>query len=602
MVRSGSSAARLGGLVLAVAACTAEAPPASVAPAAPDDGAEAEALLRDGARLPARAEVVAITDRLAIAASRGKDTPEAPRLALLAARLRERVWRLDRSATDAREALELYATVVEGAAGDAQACEADLRRARLAGELERDAGRLYRELFLARERQGAVAGDGDALDGCLGRLERMLEQCEPFRPNGEALAALRREATESAASLARITPPAATASATADASASPGTELPAFGGREVLVVPDAKMVKDEPVALRDVQPYSWELGGRVVLTLSAPALYDAGMLAPDAGAGRGHRLYLDIKGARIKKKEKTIEAGGLVERVRLGRRNDGTRVVLDLSREVYRRVFYLPDPFRIVIDVGTRDPAAAAAAPPPGGKRSVRRVTLDPGHGGWDGGAVGPTGLREKDVALDVAHRAAPALAAELGVETMLTRDTDVFVDLEERTARANAFQSDLFVSIHCNATENGEAEGVEIYFLDPSRELDRQALGAVARENWGARRGKTLDPSALDAQINSIVAGMSPRQTTDQSRVLADLLRKATLASLQTRFPGTHDHGVKTAGFYVLVGADMPAVLFETAFISNSDDEARLATADYRQKLADAVVNAVRAFQDGVR
>src|SRR5207247_5948670 len=124
-----------------------------------------------------------------------------------------------------------------------------------------------------------------------------------------------------------------------------------------------------------------------------------------------------------------------------------------------------PEPFRLVIDVFKEPPIAEAPTQP--GARRVRRVVLDPGHGGHDPGAIGAGGLREKDVALDVAHRAAPLVARELGISTLLTRDSDVSVPLDERVARANAFGADLFVSIHCNASEQGGGRGVMTFVLD---------------------------------------------------------------------------------------------------------------------------------------
>jgi len=251
-----------------------------------------------------------------------------------------------------------------------------------------------------------------------------------------------------------------------------------------------------------------------------------------------------------------------------------------------------------VIDLSTRAPAGPEQGPK--GKRTVRRVVLDPGHGGWAAGAVGPTGLREKDVVLDIAHRAAPALAGELGVATLLTRDTDRFIPLEERTARANAYHADLFISIHCNATEDGVASGIQIFILDPSREMDALAARVASRENATAlSAGAPYDPQALGAQIAAVAASLNVGEVTARSQRVSELLRKATLSSLAPRFVA-RDHGIKTAGFYVLIGAEMPAVLFETAFISNPDDEALLGTADFRQKLADAIVNTVRAYRDG--
>jgi N-acetylmuramoyl-L-alanine amidase len=265
-----------------------------------------------------------------------------------------------------------------------------------------------------------------------------------------------------------------------------------------------------------------------------------------------------------------------------------TRIALDLAAPVSRRVFYLPEPFRLVIDV-SRDAAATPVAE--AGPRRVRRVVLDPGHGGHDPGALGLAGLREKDVVLDIAHRAAPLLARELGIATLLTRDADVFVPLDERVARANAFSSDLFVSIHCNASESAGSRGVMTFVLDASR--DDLAARVAARENAAS--------AEASAEVANVMSHVLDRASLLRSNHLAELLQRASVASLSPHYSEVLDQGVKSAGFYVLAGARMPAVLFETSFISNPAEERRLDTADYRQKMADAIVNAVRAFRDGL-
>lgn len=559
-----------------------------------DDREEAERWLDVDAELPKRAEVVALTNRLAIAASEEDDVARRVEARLLAARLRERVWRYDGAAGDGREALELYRQVIEEAPAGT-ACEAELARTQLVGEMGRDATALYAEAYLALERVSDAEGDDEALEACLRKLRTLQLRLEAFRPTGEAWHELQRRGAALAGRSDEVAAPAPSSSAAV-------VEAPPAGKEQVVVVPDPSIVQAK-TKLMGVQPYSFPKGGRVVLQLDAPAAYEVGMLAPDANAGRGHRLYLDLVGTRFRKLKREQSLEGLITGIRLGKRKGGTRVVLDLAGPIERRIYYLPQPFRVVVDVAAerapRPQVEAAVAPGKPTPRPVRRVVLDPGHGGWDAGAVGPTGLREKDVVLDIAHRAAPALASELGIDTMLTRDTDVFVELDERTARANAFQADLFVSIHCNATENGEAQGYEVFVLDPSRRQNRASLAAVARENH--RRGHgSLAPEELDAQLAVIARGLRPTNTTASSRLFAQLLLRSTQASLASRYPGAEDHGLKTAGFFVLVGAHMPSTLFETAFISNPNDESSLATADYRQKLADAIVNAVRAYRDG--
>ena len=196
--------------------------------------------------------------------------------------------------------------------------------------------------------------------------------------------------------------------------------------------------------------------------------------------------------------------------------------------------------------------------------------------------------MKEKDVTLDIAHRVAPVLARELGIVTMLTRDVDRYVAWEERAARANAFHADLFVSIHCNASESPASRGVQSYVLDASRDESSQRV--AARENM----------APASAQIGDVVTDLRSGHLSGESVRLADLLQRTTMASLAERFGDTPNGGVKAAGFYVLLGAEMPSVLFEVSFISNPTEEARLATADYRQKIADGIANAVRAYRDG--
>jgi N-acetylmuramoyl-L-alanine amidase len=247
-------------------------------------------------------------------------------------------------------------------------------------------------------------------------------------------------------------------------------------------------------------------------------------------------------------------------------------------------VFYLPEPYRVIIDIARHPPGATAR-----GQRLVARVALDPGHGGSDPGAIGPSGVREKDVTLAIARKIAPVLARE-GMQVVLTRDDDRFVSLEERTARANSFGADLFVSVHCNAAENRGKRGVETYMLDTAR--DEMAGRIAAREN--------ATSAAAGAEIGSILASMRLADQSARSGRLADLVERAALASLRGTYPDAVDGGVHTAGFYVLVGARMPGVLFETSYISNAREEARLASDDYQQRLADGIVNAVKAYREG--
>lgn len=554
--------------------------------------ARAQAMLAPDVALPERAEIVALADALAIASARHGKTAEGGRLATLAAELRARSWRVGQSASDAREAIELFAAAAAVDPTSESACEADRRRALLRGELEQDAWVSYRELYLTLRRRAHLVDGGRPSSGCLDTIERQLAQAIAFRPQGDALRAL--ESAAQTGDPAVPTAPAALASAVVAAPAS--VMAPP---RDVVVAPRGAAFESGPVRITSIERYGSDKGGRVVIRLSAPTTFTVGTLGADESKGKDNRIFIDVARATSRGVAREQDVGGAIRRVRVGKRPEGTRVVLDLETALYRRIFYLPDPFRIVIDVSTRPPERSDKPREGGLGREVRRVVIDAGHGGIDAGALGPTGLREKDVTLDIAHRIAPILAHEHKIEVMLTRDTDAFVPLDERTARANAFHADLFVSIHCNASENGQASGVQTFHLDHVRDPTGFAAKVAAREN-ATRPRETLDPATLDQELSLVLSNLNIGDMAARSRHLAELVHRSALASVSTRYADTRDQGVKSAGFFVLVGADMPAVLFETSFISNPDDERRLATADYRQKMADAVVNAIRAYREG--
>jgi N-acetylmuramoyl-L-alanine amidase len=333
-----------------------------------------------------------------------------------------------------------------------------------------------------------------------------------------------------------------------------------------------------------IERYAGDDAARIVLHVSRAVRFQRGQSAEEKGGGAAC-LQVDVAGAAYSGRH-GFEMHGLVQRVRLLEVQSALRVAIDTSAPARHTAFYLPDPFRIVIDV-TRSEATPA---PDGSGRRVERIALDPGHGGVDPGATGALGTQEKEVVLDIAHRAAPLLARELGISALLTRDTDVRVPLEERVARANAFRADLFVSIHCNAERSGSVRGIMSFVLDGSHE--HGVAGLLEREN--------ATPSADSAELSRFLEQFDDRQAADQSTIFARLLQRSTLASLAAGYPEAMDGGVHGAGFYVLVGARMPAVLFETSFISNALEERRLGTERYRQKLADAIVNAVRAYRAG--
>jgi N-acetylmuramoyl-L-alanine amidase len=526
--------------------------------------------------LPSRAEVVALSDDLAVGAARLGSVAWALRLSRRSADLRARLWRVGHADADVREAIEIYASTVKAALAQGAAdegCQAAFAQALLASEQARDPALLYRNLYTSAK---LFAGSA-----CEGAFADALSAMVSYRPGKDVLAALDQEAEKRRPHAAPPAAASSTASVAAPAAAVSSDEA------GVVVTPNVASGAG-PVKVVAIEPYGSRDRARVVVTLSGPANYHVGELS-------GPRLFVDLEHTEPSPRHE-VEVGGLVERVRQSRAGDPavrgndpmTRIVLDLSGKAFRRIFYLPEPFRVVIDVATHLPTKTSFAV--GSTRVVSRVALDAGHGGNDPGATGPSGLREKDVTLEIAHLAAPILSRELGIPTLLTRDDDRLVPLDERAARANAFHADLFVSIHCNASESGAAHGVMSFVLDTTK--DDLAARIAAREN--------ATSLAATTQVASIASSLRLADLGPRSTHFAELLQRSAMGSLAGRFGDASDQGVKTAGFLVLLGAEMPSVLFETSFISNAAEEKRLATADYRQKLADAIVNAVRAYREG--
>jgi len=218
---------------------------------------------------------------------------------------------------------------------------------------------------------------------------------------------------------------------------------------------------------------------------------------------------------------------------------------------------------------------------------NVRTIVLDPGHGGSDPGAIGPTGLREKDVTLKVAKRIAEKLRKELDVNVILTRETDQDLSLEQRAAIANEAHADLFLSVHVNASPNRRAYGIETFYLNTTD--DRYAIRLAARENAGSEK------SIGDLQF--ILADLVTKSNVDDSRRLGSAVQANAVSQMSKRFGDIKDLGVKNALFFVLIGVKMPSILIESSFISNRREEGRLRQNPYLDAIADGVVRGVRSF-----
>lgn len=290
---------------------------------------------------------------------------------------------------------------------------------------------------------------------------------------------------------------------------------------------------------------------------------------------------------------------GLVQLVEPVQDRQGARFVIRTSgARGTPKVFTLTDPDRIVLDVfraqvAGRTPAARPPGPRPQPTTAPAPLTvvLDPGHGGRDTGAVGPRGLREKDVVLDIAWRLRRLLEERLGVRVVLTRSEDVFVPLEERAAIANRAKGDFFVSIHVNAAPQSRAVGFETYYLskEPS---DSDARASVLRENLVLNLYEGLSAREQD-HLKETLWDITQTLNLNESAELAELL----LDDLD-RILKVENRGVKHGPFFVLMRAAMPAVLVETAFITNPHEERKLQDDRFKQRVAEALLAGIAKFK----
>ena len=375
------------------------------------------------------------------------------------------------------------------------------------------------------------------------------------------------------------------------------------------------MAAEGAIAVTELKHWSTPDYTRVSITLEKEARFESHKIPS--------RLYLDIAGAKLPAGIKDLNIGdGLLKSVRIAQYRASTvRVVLDLDSIKDYKIFTFADPFRIIIDVkGERrqeissgkkevieaakpqEPAAVEQSKPllekakPAEKArtasqfkpgKIRRIVIDPGHGGHDPGASSPTGTREKDIVLQIGLKLSQKIREELGIDVVMTRSTDVFIELQERTAIANKVGADLFVSIHANASLNRGASGIETYYLNLAK--TEKAAQLAAKEN-----GTTLEKvSVLQAVLFDLMANYK----LNDSAHLADEVQKALYKKALTGYPTVKNLGVKQGPFYVLVGATMPSILVETAFVSNERDEAKLKDPQYQDLTAEGILTGIRGY-----
>ena len=338
-------------------------------------------------------------------------------------------------------------------------------------------------------------------------------------------------------------------------------------------------VAEDKVDITDISYWSYADYTRVVITLSDSAEFTKRRLSnPD-------RLYFDIKNSRISKEIRTVlpVGNGMLKSVRAGQFNESTvRVVLDFEK-INNYKIILEDPTKVIIDI-YGDTVVS----------SKKRIVIDPGHGGHDPGAMGPNKLCEKDVVLDVALKLKKILSEDPNFEVYLTRDRDVFLKLEERTAIANSKNADLFVSIHANASPRKDAKGIETYFLNWTDDMG--SMKVAARENQISlkkMRSMKKEMDVLDIEL----ADLKRDHKRDESNKLANYIQMTMTGEMNRNYSHITDLKVKWAMFYVLFGAQMPSVLVEVSFISNPLEEKLLSKNSYREDLARSIASGIKLY-----
>jgi N-acetylmuramoyl-L-alanine amidase len=337
------------------------------------------------------------------------------------------------------------------------------------------------------------------------------------------------------------------------------------------------------ITLDELRTRSYPSFTRLVLETSAPVSHRV-----EPASGKEMRIRL--LGLAASRKVESI-GDGFVEEARIERAGADSLLRVTFEGAVGElKASMLTDPPRLVLDF------SRPTEPAPGGLMAspLRTIVLDAGHGGHDTGAVGPGGLMEKELVLDVTRRAAKLVESQLGIKVLLSRDGDHFVTLRDRTSFANRERADLFVSIHANAHRVAASEGLEVYFLS-SEATDNAARQVAAAENSVVQLEKTAPAGRAGRAdiVKTILWDLAQSEFQVESSRLAETVLDSMTQAL--RIP---HRGVKQAGFYVLGGAAMPAILVEIGFVTNPREEKRLKDSRYRDEIAQAIVSGLADYQ----
>ncbi len=347
---------------------------------------------------------------------------------------------------------------------------------------------------------------------------------------------------------------------------------------------------------------------RVVIDADRDAHYTHRLLKKDPSIQKPQRLYIDLAGSRLGQGIPQIIPinDNLLSDARAGQYEaEKVRVVVDIKSYKTYKIFSLRNPFRIVIDVWgktLKSKPKKRSVPKIAVKNGkltkgalakqlalgVSRIVIDPGHGGKDYGAPGYLkGTHEKHIVLDIAKRLAKKIRKEIGCEVIMTRTTDRYLTLEERTAIANTKDADLFISIHTNSARQRSAHGIETFFLNLA--TDDDAILVAARENATSKKNIS--------DLQTILSDLMQNAKINESSRLAGMVQGSLHGHMKKRYSRVKNKGVKQAPFYVLLGAQMPAILVETSFISNPRECRRLTNSKYKNHLTEGILDGIQKY-----
>ena len=364
------------------------------------------------------------------------------------------------------------------------------------------------------------------------------------------------------------------------------------------IVPDDAAGEDQPARIVDLRYGSTSYYTRIVIEASKPIAYSGNVLDSDTG----RRLYFDLENAILPRSlfDPIPVNDGLLQQIRSSQFSEDTvRVVLDTDSLSDYRITRLDNPFRVVIDIWGKGKAQEKIVARRADKQQeaislprqlglcARRVIIDPGHGGKDPGAIGPHGLLEKDITLSVALKLRDALQKQYGYEVFLTRETDEFLSLEERTELANTMHGDIFISIHVNSAPSKNVSGIETYFLSLATTGDE--MRAAAKENAAS--------SSQLSDLQAILMDLMQNAKINESAKLAEAVQDNLVSGLATKYAQVKNLGVKKAPFIVLIGAQMPSILTEIAFLSNPVESRRIQDKRYLDSIANQIASGISNY-----